>query len=99
MIPLMNTAPVSDMNRRPGEVLAMLQDGPVALMARSDPAAIMVLPNEWNKIAKELEELENLRDIVAAYRAEIDIWNEEDEVSDIDLDQLQIELDNAKVPA
>jgi PHD/YefM family antitoxin component YafN of YafNO toxin-antitoxin module len=99
MIPLMNTAPVSDMNRRPGEVLAMLKEGPIALMARSDPAAIMVSPVEWNKIAKDLEELENLRDIVAAYRAEIDIWNGEEEVTDIDLDQLQLEIDDAKVPA
>ena len=99
MLQLMATAPVSDMNRRPGDVIAMLKEGPVALMARSEPAAVMVMPQAWNEIAKELEELENLRDIVAAYQIEIDIWNGDEEVSDIDLDELQAELDHAKVPA
>ena len=58
MLQLMATAPVSDMNRRARDVLAMLEEGPVALLQRSEPAAIMVSPVEWNKIAAELEELE-----------------------------------------
>ena len=54
---------------------------------------------EWNKIAAEPEELENLRDIVAAYQAEIAIWEDDEQPTDIDLAQLQAELDHAKVPA
>ncbi|MCB9151328.1 MAG: hypothetical protein H6641_21445 [Caldilineaceae bacterium] len=99
MLQLMATAPVSDMNRRARDVLAMLEEGPVALLQRSEPAAIMVSPVEWNKIAAELEELENLRDIVAAYQAEIAIWEDDEQPTDIDLAQLQTELDHAKVPA
>lgn len=38
MLQLMATAPVSDMNRRARDVLAMLEDGPVALLQRSEPA-------------------------------------------------------------
>ena len=57
MLPLMKTAPVSDMGRKPSNVLEMTKSGPVALMARSDPAAILVSPEEWNRIAEELRRL------------------------------------------
>lgn len=52
----MKTAPVSDMNRRAGDVLELVKQGPVALMSRSDPAAIMVSPEQWNQMAEELRQ-------------------------------------------
>lgn len=95
MLQLMKTAPVSDMNRRAKEVLAMLENGPVALLQRSEPVAVMVQPTEWNKL---LQELEDLQDVVAAYRAEIEL-DSDDDFEMIDTEQLQAELDNAKIPA
>lgn len=57
MLPLMKTAPMSDMGRKPSHVLEMTKSGPVALMARSNPAAILVSPEQWNRIAEELRRL------------------------------------------
>jgi|GEM_PF-1769637 len=95
MLKLMKTAPASDMNRRAKEVLAMLKNGPVALLQRSEPVAVMVQPTEWNKL---LQELEDLQEVVAAYRAEIEL-DGDDDFEMIDTEQLQAELDNAKIPA
>ena len=67
MIPLLPTRPVTDMNRVPNEVLAMLVNNPVVLMQRSQPAAVMIQPDKWNDIAQELNDL---RALVAALRAE-----------------------------
>ena len=54
MIPVLPTRPVTDMNRVPGDVLAMLAHNPVVLMQRSQPAAVMVHPDQWNAIAEDL---------------------------------------------
>ena len=72
MIPLLPTRPVTDMNRVPNEVLAMLAQAPVVLMQRSQPAAVMVQPETWNRISQELNDL---RALVAALRAEQDLSN------------------------
>ena len=82
MLPLMKTAPMSDMGRKPNTVLEMTKSGPVVLMARSDPAAILVSPEEWNRIA---EELRRLRVIAEARRIEertnaADAWVRDDEL-------------------
>lgn len=72
MIPVLPTRPVTDMNRVPGDVLAMLADQPVVLLQRSQPAAVMIRPDKWNAIASELNDL---RALVTALRAEQDIPN------------------------
>ncbi|MBV7336963.1 type II toxin-antitoxin system Phd/YefM family antitoxin [Chloroflexi bacterium TSY] len=93
---LMESVPVSEMNRRSKEVLAMLKNGPIALFQRSEPAAVMVLPSVWNNMVKELEDL---RDVLAAYKAEIEIWEGRAKVVDLDLDEMKAELDNASISA
>ena len=93
---LMESAPVTDMARRSKEVLAMLQNGPVALYQRSEPAAVMVLPSVWKGI---INELEDLRDVLAAYRAEIEIWEGRAKTTPVDIEQMKTELEDAQVPA
>lgn len=67
MIPVLPTRPITDMNRVPGDVLAMLPQNPVVLMQRSQPAAVMIHPDQWNAIA---EELRRFRIIAEARRIE-----------------------------
>ncbi len=59
MVPVLPTRPVTDMNRVPSDVLAMLDKNPVVLMLRSQPAAVMVHPDQWNAIAEELQAARN----------------------------------------
>ncbi|MEZ4656902.1 MAG: hypothetical protein R2911_04970 [Caldilineaceae bacterium] len=70
MYPLMNTAPVSDMNRNPNKIIAQLSKGPIALLSRSEPAAIMILPSMWNRL---MEQLDDQQDVIDALVAQLEI--------------------------
>lgn len=58
---LQQTAPISDLRKNQEAVLSLMENGPVILMARSRPKAVMVDPEEWNQIAKRLQFLEQER--------------------------------------
>ena len=58
---LQQTAPISDMRKDQESVLSMMENGPVLLMARSRPKAVIVDPGEWNRIAQRLQFLEQER--------------------------------------
>ena len=59
---LQQTAPISDMRKDQDAVLSMMANGPVILMARSRPKAVIVDPDEWNAIAQRLKMLETLNE-------------------------------------
>ncbi len=79
---LQQTAPISDMHKRQDSVIALMETGPVVLMARSRPKAVLVSPEVWNATAERLAYLE---DIVAcdAASARVKAGNY-DTVADID---------------
>lgn len=52
--PVPQTAPISDMRRRQDEILAMVQNAPVILMTRSQPAGVLVSVEQWDAMAVEL---------------------------------------------
>ena len=56
------TSPLSELAKRPGDVLALMEDGPVLLLSRSTPAGLLIQPKEWNRIVKRLELLEDLQE-------------------------------------
>jgi PHD/YefM family antitoxin component YafN of YafNO toxin-antitoxin module len=60
---IMETRPVSEMNRNPNAILELLAAGPVVLMQRSVPAGVLVSPKEWNSLFDRLEALENAVEI------------------------------------
>ena len=66
MTPILRTAPISDMKSKQENVMEMLSSGPVVLMERSQPAAVIVSPDEWNRTAKQIAMLET---IMAGQRA------------------------------
>lgn len=57
--------PITQIQRAPSEVLAMLANGPVILAQRSKPAAVLVSVEEWDRVA---DELQRYREIAAAKR-------------------------------
>lgn len=52
---VMPTAPISDMHLKQKELLKRVDKGPVVLMSRSQPAAVVVSVDEWNRTALQLE--------------------------------------------
>ena len=60
------TIPISDLRARQNDVLSGLSQGPVVLTQHGRAAAVMVSPERWNRL---LEELEDLRDTIAAVEA------------------------------
>lgn len=51
---LPQTAPISDMRNRQSDLLTMAEHGPVVLLSRSKPAAVLLSPELWDAIAETL---------------------------------------------
>lgn len=47
-----------DLKANPNKAFEMTKDGPVVILSRTQPKAVMVSPEEWNLKAKRLAELE-----------------------------------------
>lgn len=58
-------ASVTQIQKQPAEVFAMLDKGPVVLASYSKPAAVLVSVTEWQRVA---DELQRYREIAAAKR-------------------------------
>jgi len=53
--------PISELRQKQNQILEKLTQGPVVLTQRGRASAVLVSPNEWNLLVKELE---NLRDSI-----------------------------------
>ncbi|MDY7000557.1 MAG: type II toxin-antitoxin system Phd/YefM family antitoxin [Thermodesulfobacteriota bacterium] len=53
--------PISELRQKQNQILEKLTQGPVVLTQRGRASAVLVSPNEWNLLVKELE---NLRDCI-----------------------------------
>jgi prevent-host-death family protein len=51
---IMPTAPISDVHLNQKELLKRINDSPVVLMSRSQPAAVLVSVEEWNRTAQAI---------------------------------------------
>ncbi len=69
MFPIPELVGISDLRLRQNAILNKLSDGPVVLTQRSKAVAVIVSPEQWNQM---VEELEDLRDILAAREARAD---------------------------
>lgn len=78
---IMETRPVSEMNRNPNAILELLAAGPVVLMQRSVPAGVLVSPKEWNRLFDRLEELE---DAVEIWKGKYALATGRDVIADAD---------------
>jgi len=77
--------PITHMQTKPTEILAMLDKGPVILAQRSKPAAVLVSVEYWDRTAALLEDLQ---DTVAMLEEQLRIARGESEVmSQIELQE------------
>jgi len=76
MHPVPQIAAVSDLKHRHLEVFRRLKDGPVVLANRSQPAAVLVLPDRWNAIIEYIDDLECN---IEALKTELAVARGEDE--------------------
>lgn len=77
--------PITRMQTKPTEIIAMLEAGPVILAQRSKAAAVLVSVEQWDQTA---ELLEDLTDTVDALRMELAVAKGEIEVETFTADQL-----------
>ena len=64
---LYQTIAAGDLKANTNEAFALVEKGPVIVLSRATPKAVLVAPDEWNRIAKRLRMLETL---VEAQRVE-----------------------------
>ena len=60
--PIPQTVPISELRRQQDKILKMAASAPVVLMSRSEPAGVLVSPQEWNQIVNRLRHLEALQE-------------------------------------
>jgi prevent-host-death family protein len=73
---LYQTIAAGDLKANTNEAFAMLEDGPVVVLSKATPKAVIVSVKEWNRIAKRLKLLETLVEAqrVEAYSAANQSW-------------------------
>ena len=64
---LYQTIAAGDLKANTNEAFALAEKGPVIVLSRATPKAVLVAPDEWNRIARRLNMLETL---VEAQRVE-----------------------------
>lgn len=57
---LYQTIAAGDLKANTNEAFAMAENGPVVVLSRATPKAVLVAPDEWNRIARRLKMLEVL---------------------------------------
>lgn len=62
MYELYQTIPAGDLKAHAATVFEMAEKGPVVIMSRATPKAVMVTPNEWNATARLIQDLQGQLD-------------------------------------
>jgi prevent-host-death family protein len=73
--------PITELRRDPLQVLGKLRKGPVFLTQRSQRAAVMISPEQWDRIVEQIEELE---DAVAIYKTRYEVATGKTEMVELD---------------
>ncbi|MFZ4659470.1 MAG: hypothetical protein ACOYNY_20870 [Caldilineaceae bacterium] len=96
LYPTVTTAELRD---NPSIVYKMATKHPVVVFSRATPKLVCVHPDEWNKIARQLEDQE---DLIAALKAELALTKGEDKATEIiDMAAFRAEImgSGSRVPA
>lgn len=75
------TASMQDIKNRTGTVTKKFVRGPVMLMNRATPQAVLVSPAQWNAIIDRLEEME---EAIVTLQAELAIATGQSQVETVD---------------
>ena len=60
MYELYQTIAAGDLKANTNAAFAMVENGPVVVLSKATPKAVLVSPDEWNRLAKRLKMLETL---------------------------------------
>jgi prevent-host-death family protein len=60
--PIPQTIPISELRRQQDKILKLSETAPVVLMSRSEPAGVLVSPQEWNRLVTRLKHLEAIQE-------------------------------------
>jgi len=80
MMHIIQTESVSGLRNNYDKVLKQLTSGPVLLLQRSKVAAVLMTPDAWNAVMRELDDL---RDRVDVLEAKVELGQNEPEQVDI----------------
>lgn len=72
MVEAPQVAGLSQITKNAPSIGSMLSDGPVMLMQKSTRFGMLVDVEEWNDIARSLQEVQDLKDIIDMQKLEID---------------------------
>ncbi len=86
--------PISELRIRQSSVLEQLKQGPVVLTQRSKAAAVLVDPDQWNRL---MEQLEDLQDLITVLQKDQAIAAGKLEEEDVNIAELEAWRD--EVPA
>lgn len=90
------TASMNDMKNQTAAVTAKFAKGPVVLMNRATPQAVLVSPQQWNAI---LDRMEEMQDAILTLRTELEITTGQSQVETIeDADAFAAEVMTAHEP-
>ena len=89
---LPQTATVSDIRHRHLDVIDKAKKSPVMLSSRGEPVAVIVSPDQWNKIVERLEDLD---DLVLGLEALLELERGDDTTASIDEAGLRALIGNA----
>jgi prevent-host-death family protein len=59
---LYQTISAGDLKSNTNEAFELVEKGPVIVLSRATPKAVLVSPDEWNRIARRLKMLEALQE-------------------------------------
>ncbi|NOX61763.1 MAG: type II toxin-antitoxin system Phd/YefM family antitoxin [Chloroflexi bacterium] len=77
------TVTLSDLRQRQSEIFAQLQREPLVLVQRGKPVAVLIAPDQWNRL---MEEIEDLEDALIALKAELALATGADDLEDWERD-------------
>ena len=75
------TASMNEIKNRTASVTEKFSKGPVVLMNRATPQAVLVSPQQWNAI---LDKLEELQDAVVTLQAELELATGQSQVETVE---------------
>ena len=81
--------PITDLRKAHLDVLARLADGPVYLVQRSRPAAVLLSTDQWDQLNERLADLEAL---VQYLEVKLKLATGETQIEEVDIETLRAEV-------
>jgi prevent-host-death family protein len=78
--------PISELRLRQNEILEQVEKAPVVLTHHGKAAVVLVRPERWNRMLRQIEDLD---DLVTVLKAELAVARGEEQLVDADIEELK----------